>query len=373
MKFDYLIIGSGFSGSVLAERIANELGKTCLVVDKRNHIGGNCYDYYDNNDILIHKYGPHIFHTQMQKVWDYLSRFTEWRPYEHKVLAEIEGKNVPVPFNFNSLHALFPKDYAEKMEKLLTETYGAGLKIPILKMQETKNADLKFLADYIYQNIFLGYNLKQWELKPEELDPTVSSRVPVHLSRDDRYFQDQFQAMPLNGYTKIFEKMLSNKKIKILLNTDYKEVVDYIKFDKLIFTGPLDQFFNYEFGRLPYRSLTFDLQTYNQEVFQEVAQLNYPNQHDYTRATEFKHLTGQEHKKTTVAYEYSYAYQEGINEPYYPIPKSENAELYEKYKKEADKLQNVIFLGRLADYKYYNMDQTIGVALQTFEKKIAKG
>ncbi len=381
MKFDYLIVGSGLSGAVLAERIANELNKKVLIIDKRNHIGGNVYDYYNEYGILVHKYGPHIFHTQMKKVWDYTSQFTDWNLYYHKVLAVVDGQKIPVPFNLNSLHKVFPANYAKKLEDLLISNYGFGIKVPILKLLETKNDDLKFLADYVYKNIFLGYNLKQWGLKPEELDYSVSSRVPIYISRDDRYFQDIYQGIPKEGYTKIIEKMLSNKNIKVLLNTDYKEVIGGIKFDKLIYTGHIDYYFDNMFGHLPYRTLEFKMETifYNKlnenldsAFFQEKAQINYPNDYDFTRITEFKHLTSQKSNHSTIAYEFPKAYDHNQKDidPYYPIPKEENTLLFNKYKAEADKLENVIFLGRLADYKYYNMDQTIGVALQTFEKKI---
>jgi UDP-galactopyranose mutase len=377
MKFDYLIVGSGLSGAVLAERIANELNKKVLIIDKRNHIGGNVYDYYNEYGILVHKYGPHIFHTQMKKVWDYTSQFTDWNLYYHKVLAVVDGQKIPVPFNLNSLHKVFPANYAKKLEDLLISNYGFGIKVPILKLLETKNDDLKFLADYVYKNIFLGYNLKQWGLKPEELDYSVSSRVPIYISRDDRYFQDTYQGIPKEGYTKIIEKMLSNKNIKVLLNTDYKEVIGDIKFDKLIYTGHIDYYFDNMFGHLPYRTLEFKMATiFNEAIdsafFQEKAQINYPNDYDFTRITEFKHLTSQKSNHSTIAYEFPKAYDHNQKDidPYYPIPKEENTLLFNKYKAEADKLENVIFLGRLADYKYYNMDQTIGVALQTFEKKI---
>lgn len=379
MKFDYLIVGSGLSGAVLAERIANVLDKKVLVVDKRDHIGGNVFDYYNEYGILVHKYGPHIFHTQMKKVWDYTSLFTEWNLYYHKVLALVEGKKITVPFNLNSLHSIFPKSYADKLEQLLISNYGYGIKIPILKLLETKNDDLKFLADYVYKNIFLGYNLKQWGMKPEELDYSVSSRVPIYISRDDRYFQDPYQGIPKEGYTKIIEKMLAHKNIKVLLKTDYKDIIEDIKFDKLIYTGHIDYFFDFQFGHLPYRTLDFKFETIINEdsksaFYQEKAQINYPNDYDFTRITEFKHLTAQKSIYSTIAYEFPKQFDHNQKEldPYYPIPKEENNLLFNKYKVEADKLENIIFLGRLADYKYYNMDQTIGVALQTFEKKILK-
>lgn len=372
MKFDFLIVGAGYSGCVLAERITSHSDKKVLIVDKRDHIAGNAYDYYNDNGILIHKYGPHLFHTKMLKVWEYLSQFTDWYPYYHRVLAVIEGKKVPIPFNFNSIYTLFPTKYAEKLELKLLEKYKYGTKIPILKLIETDDPDLKFLADYIYKYVFLGYNLKQWGFKPEELESSVSGRIPVFLSRDNRYFQDQYQSIPRAGYTAMFTKIISNKNIHLLLKTDYKDIIDSVKFDKLIFTGPIDEFFSYSHGELPYRSLKFDLKTLNQEYFQELTQVNYPNNHKYTRITEFKHLTGQNHKQTTIAYEYPQDYIIGENDPYYPVPRNENHEKFAKYKADAEKLENVFFTGRLANYKYYNMDETTMAALQLFEKKIAR-
>jgi UDP-galactopyranose mutase len=372
MKFDYMIVGAGYAGCILAERIASQLNKKVIIVDKRSHIAGNAYDYYDTDGVLVHKYGPHIFHTSSKKVWDYLSHFTEWNTYIHYVKALVEGKLVPVPFNLNSIYELFPPKYAELLEIKLIEKYGYGIKIPILKMKEIEDDDLKFLAEYIYKNVFYGYTVKQWNLKPEELDYNVTSRVPVYISRDNRYFQDTYQALPKNGYTAMFEKIINHPNIRVLLKTDYKEAVEYIKFDKMIYTGPLDYYFDNMFGELPYRSLKFDIMTYDTEKFQEVGQVNYPNNYDYTRITEFKHLSQQKHHKTSVAFEYPQEYISGLNDPYYPIPRPDNNELFAKYKAEADKLEgSVYFVGRLADYKYYNMDQIAGVALQLFEKKIA--
>ena len=372
MKYDYLIIGAGYAGSILAERISSQLNKKCLIVEKRSHIAGNAYDYYDNYGILVHKFGPHIFHTNSKKVHDYLSQFTEWQPYIHRVRAVVEGKSVPVPFNLNSLYELFSPKFAEKLENKLLEKYGYGLKIPILKMKETEDADLKFLSEFIYKNVIYGYTVKQWGLKPEELDSSVTARVPVFISRDDRYFQDSYQSMPKYGYTEMFSKILNHKNIHILLNCDYKDIIEDIKFDKIIFTGPIDEYFDYIHGALPYRSLKFDFVNYDTEIYQEVGQKNFPNNYDYTRITEFKYLSSQKHDKTTVAYEYPQAFERGINEPYYPIPSDDNNLIYQRYKLEADKLEGkVYFVGRLAEYKYFNMDQTIGVALQIFEKKIA--
>lgn len=372
MRFDYIIVGAGYAGSILAERIASQLDNKVLLIDKRQHIAGNAFDYFDEHSVLVHKYGPHIFHTNSKTVWEYLSQFTEWYPYYHHVLAVIEGKKVPIPFNFNTISQLFPSKMAEKLEEKLLTKFEYGKKIPILNLLEAEDSNLKFLADYIYENVFLGYTVKQWGVRPEDLDKSVSSRVPVYLSRDNRYFQDQYQGIPSRGYTKMFEKMINHKNIHVLLNTDYKDIIDDLKFDKIIYTGPIDYFFDKVHGDLPYRSLRFDTKTYDQSEFQEVSQVNYPNNHDYTRITEFKHFLDQKLSKTTVAYEYSQEFVEGLNDPYYPIPNPENAEIFEKYKKEAEKLDNVIFCGRLADYKYYNMDQVAASALTTFKNKIAK-
>lgn len=372
MRYNFVIVGAGYSGSVLAERIATQLNKKVLIIEQRDHIAGNAYDYYDPNGVLVHKYGPHIFHTSAKKVWDYLSQFTDWNNYVHHVEAVIEGKNVPIPFNFNSIYQLFPENYAKKLEQLLIDQFGYGIKIPILKLMKTDNSELKQLADYIYKNVFLGYTSKQWGLKPEELDFSVSSRVPVYLSRDNRYFQDAYQGLPNQGYTEMFKNILAHKNIHLMLNTDYQDVIDDINYDNLIYTGQIDSFFNFKFGELPYRSLHFDMKTYYKEKFQNIGQLNFPNNFDYTRITEFKHLSQQKHLYTTVAYEYPMEHINGKTDPYYPIPKDENHELYKKYKVEADNLKNTFFTGRLADYKYYNMDETVLVALRLFENVICK-
>ncbi len=371
MKVDWLIVGAGYSGCVLAERIATQLGQQVLIVERRDHIGGNAYDYYNEHGILVHKYGPHIFHTKSKKVWDYLSEFTEWRPYFHHVLGVIEGKKVPIPFNLNSLYELFPPHYAQKLEDLLLENFGFGVKVPILKLRESASGDLSFLAEYIYNNVFLHYTMKQWELKPEELDKGVTGRVPVYISRDNRYFQDSYQAMPKLGYTEMFRRMLSHPNIKVLLNADYREVVKDIKFNRMIYTGPVDTFFDYMHGELPYRSLRFHHETLDRENYQEVGTVNYPNNYDITRITEQKYLSGQTSPKTTLVMEYPQAYIPEKNDPYYPIPREENRQLYELYVKESQKLNgSVIFAGRLAEYKYYNMDQAALRALGLFEKEV---
>ncbi len=372
MRVDWLIVGAGYSACVLAERIANELGQRVLIVEKRDHIGGNAYDYYNEHGILVHKYGPHIFHTKSKKVWDYLSQFTDWRHYYHHVLGVVEGKKVPIPFNLNTLYALFPPRYAEKLEEQLLEHFGFGVKVPILKLRETAIGDLEFLANYIYDNVFVRYTAKQWELKPEELDRGVTGRVPVYISRDNRYFQDPYQAMPKHGYTEMFRRMIAHPNIKVLLNADYREVVNDIKFNRMVYTGPVDTFFDYMYGELPYRSLRFHFETLDQEHYQEVGTVNYPNDYDITRITEQKYLSGQTSPKTTLVMEYPQTYVPGKNDPYYPIPREENRELYDLYLKEVQKLKGtVIFAGRLAEYKYYDMDQAALRALSLFEKEVA--
>ncbi|RKZ51567.1 MAG: UDP-galactopyranose mutase [Candidatus Parabeggiatoa sp. nov. 3] len=372
MKIDWLIIGAGFTGSVLAERIASQLGQKVLLVEQRHHIAGNCYDYYNEQGILVHQYGPHIFHTNAQYVWDYLAQFTPWRSYYHQVLGSLDGKLVPIPFNLNSLYALFPPRYAEQLAQKLIETYGFNVKVPILKIRESaKSQDLEFLANYIYEKVFHGYTLKQWDLKPEELNASVTARVPIYISRDDRYFQDKFQGLPQYGYTNLFRSLLNNHNIKMLLNTRYQEVIEEIQYNKLIFTGPIDEFFEHMYGNLPYRSLDFKFIHTEQEQHQPVGTINYPNEYTYTRTTEFKHLTGQRTYGSTYIEEYPQPYRHGENIPYYPIPKEEYRALSQKYQKEAEKLQGrVLFAGRLADYQYYNMDQAVARALNLFEKEI---
>jgi UDP-galactopyranose mutase len=372
MRVDWVVVGAGFSGCVLAERLASQLDQKVLLVDKRDHVGGNAFDYHDENGILVHKYGPHIFHTNGKRIFDYLSKFTEWRPYHHHVLGVVDGKKVPIPFNLNSLYQLFPQKYAERLEEQLIEAFGFNVKVPILKLKEAASGDLKFLADYIYQNVFHGYTMKMWELKPEELAPSVTARVPVYISRDDRYFQDTYQAMPLFGYSEMFRRMLKHPNIMVLTNADYREIVEEIKFKKMAYTGQIDAYFDYMHGELPYRSLDFKFVTHNAEKVLEAGTVNYPNDYDFTRMTEQKTLTGQtDLKKSTLIVEYPKAYEREVNDPYYPIPRDENKELYEKYAREATKLKgHVFFAGRLADYQYYNMDQVVGRALACFEKEI---
>ncbi len=369
MNVDYLIVGAGFTGSVLAERIASQLNKKVLIVDRRNHIGGNVYDEFDINGVLIHRYGPHIFHTNSSRVWSYLSQFTTWRPYYHRVCAVVEGKLVPIPFSLASLRAFFSNRLADRLENKLITRYGYGAKIPILKLLEEPDRDIRFISKFIYENIFENYTFKQWGVKPESLSPTVTARVPIIIAYDERYFQDVYQAIPKDGYTTLIRKMLSHQNIHVLLQTDFLDLQSFIKFKNLIYTGCIDEFFSYIHGKLPYRSLSFKFISLSTAQYQPVAQVNYPNEYEYTRITEFKHITGQYYiPHTTIAYEYPTDYIPNQNEPYYPIPKDENQEIYQKYLQEAKKFKNIIFAGRLGDYRYYNMDQAVARALKLFEE-----
>jgi UDP-galactopyranose mutase len=359
-QFDYLIVGAGFAGSVLAERLANELGMRVLIVDKRPHIGGNAYDRYDDHGVLIHPYGPHIFHTNSEDIFDYLSKFTEWRPYQHRVLASVDGQLVPMPINLDTINKL----YGLNLTSFEVEKFFESVAEKKDEVKTSEDVVVSKVGRELYNKFFRGYTRKQWGLDPSELDASVTARVPTRTNRDDRYFADKFQAMPRHGYTRMFEKMLSHPNIKIMVNTDYREIVDVIPWKHMVYTGPVDAFFDFKYGKLPYRSLRFEHVNVPKEQFQAVGTVNYPNDYGYTRISEFKHITGQEHASTSVVYEYPCA--EG--DPYYPVPRPENTELYRKYEAEAENTPNVTFVGRLATYKYYNMDQVVGQALATFRK-----
>jgi UDP-galactopyranose mutase len=357
--FDFLIVGAGFAGSVLAERLASVENKKVLLLDKRNHIGGNAYDYFNEAGILIHKYGPHIFHTNCKEVFNYLSQFTEWRNYQHRVLACVDGQQVPIPINLTTINSL----YGLNLSSAALEEFFASKAEVINHAHTSEDVVVKAIGRELYEKFFKGYTRKQWDLDPSELDASVTARVPTRTNKDDRYFTDTYQAMPLNGYTKMFEKMLDHSNIKIMLNTDYHEIVNEIKYEKMIFTGPIDEYFNYCYGKLPYRSLRFKFETLDQENYQTTGTINYPNDYAFTRITEFKYLTGQKHSKTSIVYEFPTA--EG--DPYYPIPRPGNTMLYKKYEELANKT-DTYFVGRLATYKYYNMDQVVAQALSTFKK-----
>jgi len=358
--FDYLVVGAGFAGSVIAERLAKVAGKSVLLVDRRPHIGGNAFDHFNEHGILVHRYGPHIFHTNSRDVFEYLSQFTEWRQYEHHVLASVDGQLLPIPINLDTLNRL----YGLSMNSFEAAKFLDSLAEPREQLRTSEDVVVSRVGRELYEKFFRNYTRKQWDMDPSELDATVTARVPVRTNRDNRYFTDTYQAMPLHGYTRMFENMLDHARIRILLNADFREVLDEIPYRNLVYTGPIDEFFEYRYGKLPYRSLQFKHETINRPVFQPEAVVNYPNEHLYTRITEFKYLTGQEHSKTSIVYEYPQA--EG--DPYYPIPRPENAAIYKKYQALAEETEGVHFVGRLATYKYYNMDQVTPQALATFKK-----
>lgn len=371
--FDYIIVGSGFAGSVCARSLA-QAGNKILVLERRPHIGGNAYDCPDENGILIHKYGPHIFHTSEKRVYEYLSRFTEWRSYDHEVLAKAGELSFPVPFNLNSLYRVYPKEKAQMLEEKLICTYGAEKKVPISELRESEDADIRELAEFVYGNVFLHYTVKQWGQKPEEIDPATTARVPVFISRDNRYFQDSYQGMPLHGYTPMFEKMLDHKNITVKCSAEAK---DYLRFEdkilfedkpfegRVIYTGALDELFGYCFGALPYRTLDFGFEHHNVTYYQSHGTVNYTVDEPYTRITEYKYLTGQEKEgSTTIMKEFSRAYNPATEDiPYYAIINEENNSLYQKYLSKAREYKNLLLLGRLAEYKYYNMDKIVSLAL----------
>ncbi len=360
--FDYLIVGAGFAGSVLAERLASGSGKRVLLIDKRPHVGGNAYDHYDDAGVLVHKYGPHIFHTNSRDVFDYLSRFTQWRPYQHRVLASVDGQLVPIPINLDTVNRL----YGLNLTAFQHEEFFASVAEKRDPVRTSEDVIVNKVGRELYEKFFRNYTRKQWDLDPSQLDASVTARVPVRTNRDDRYFTDTYQVMPLHGYSRMFERMLAHPQIKVMLNTDYREVESLIPCAETIYTGPVDEYFDYRYGRLPYRSLRFRFETVNEPVHQPAAVINYPNHNPYTRVTEFKYLTGQEHPKTSLVYEYP----EADGDPYYPVPRPENAELYRRYEALANATPGVHFVGRLATYKYYNMDQVVAQAL-TLHARIA--
>ena len=341
------------------------VGQRVLVVERRAHLGGNAYDEHNDRGLLVHRYGPHIFHTNSPVVWNYLSRFTEWRLYEHRVLGSIQGQLVPIPFNLNSLSALFPGELASRIERGLVAECGFDKRIPILKLRESTQPELIELGEYVYRHVFEQYTIKQWGYRPEELDPGVTARVPILVSRDNRYFQDTYQAMPSRGYAAMFSRMLDHPNINILLNCDWKELTQEFSCAQILYTGEIDEFMSYRFGPLPYRSLRFDQCTLDISQYQPVGTINFPNSNEFTRITEQKHLTGQRSECTTIITEYPMLHEPGRTIAYYPIPRQENRLLHSKYVQAARKeFPNVVFGGRLADYQYYNMDQACARALK---------
>jgi UDP-galactopyranose mutase len=357
--FDFMIVGAGFAGSVLAERLAAGAGKNVLLVDRRPHIGGNAYDCYDRDGLLIHKYGPHIFHTNSNDVFDYLSRFTGWRQYQHRVRASVDGMLLPIPINLDTINTLYGLSLTAQQ---LTQFFADRAE----RRESVKTSEdviVSKVGRELYDKFFKHYTRKQWGLDPSELEAQVTARVPVRTNRDDRYFTDTYQAMPDRGFTRMFERMLAHPNIKILLNCDYREVRSVIPCGELIYTGPIDSYFEFRLGKLPYRSLEFQFETLNEDLHQPVAVINYPNEYAYTRVTEFKHVTGQRHEKTSIVYEFPVA---DNGDPYYPIPQPQNAALYRKYEALADATPDVHFAGRLGTYRYYNMDQVVAHALALY-------
>lgn len=378
--YDCIIVGSGIAGATVARKLAEEHGKKVLVLERRSHIAGNCYDRPDEYGILIHEYGPHIFHTQDEGVREFLSRFTKWYDFGHEVVAKVGDKLIPVPFNLNTLHMVYEEEKAMQLEKKLVEEYGEGSRVPIMKLRESTDADIREIADYVYKNVFLYYTMKQWGQKPEEISPEVTGRVPVVISRDNRYFKDRYQSVPLEGFTPMFEAMLDHENIEVWTNTDCSEVLSFadgrIYFQNeeftgsLVYTGAIDELFDCRFGRLPYRSLDFQFEHMNQDSFQDHSVVNYTVSEDFTRITEFKFLTGQKDARgTTIVREYPFAYTGAENEiPYYAILNDENERLYGKYKKLTEEYPHFYLLGRLAEYKYYNIDAMCRKALDLAEE-----
>ncbi len=385
-QFDALVIGAGFAGAVCARELAERGGKRVLVLERRSHVGGNAYDCLDTAGVLIHQYGPHIFHTNNERVFDYLSRFTRWLDYEHRVVANLPGQTgrvqMPVPFNLTSLETAYGCEKGKALGNKLMAVYGAETKVTILELRQSEDPEIRQVADYVYEHVFVHYTMKQWGQTPEQIDPNTTARVPVFLSRDERYFQDRWQGMPLEGYTPIFERMLAHPNITVLTGTDARDRMELtqgqvmldgaIFAGAVIYTGAVDELFSFRFGRLPYRGLRFDFQTHDADFVQTHGTVNYTVDEDYTRITEFKHMTGQSLPgKTTTVREYSYAYTGAEGEtPYYAIINPENNALYRQYKALSDRYDNLHLLGRLAEYKYYNMDAIVAQALALADKLV---
>lgn len=367
---EILIIGAGISGAVLAERYANQ-GKKVVVIEKRNHIAGNCFDYYNQDGILVSKYGAHLFHTNYEEVWQYVNRFSDWYLYEHRVLAKVDDRLVPIPVNITTVNTLFNLNITSQKEM---RQWLDSVQIKNDSPKNSEEAALARVGTVLYEKMFKNYTKKQWNKYPVELDAEVLDRIPVRDSFDDRYFSDKYQYLPVGGYTQLFEKMLDHKNIKVLLNTDYFDVKEKIfGYEKLFYTGPIDRFFEFKHsleGALEYRSVNFVFETHDQEYYQTNSVINYPSfkDGDFTRIVEYKHFTKQKHSKTTISKEYTIDHIDGVTEPYYPVPNTSNKAIYEKYLDETEKLKNIYFVGRLANYKYFNMDQAFKNALDLYNE-----
>ena len=371
VRFDWLVVGAGLSGATLAERIATELGQSVLVIDRRHHIAGNAYDSVDDAGVRVHRYGAHIFHTVSERVWTYLSRFTDWLPYTHRVLGHIDGVTVPLPFNLTTLHALLPPAQAGTFEQRLVAEVGLGARIPVLSLLDHQDPALRSLGEFIYEKVFLKYTMKQWGYRPEEIDRAVTGRVPVVVSRDDRYFRDRYQGIPVLGYTAMVGRMLDHPNIVVETGVGFDDI-DRTQYDRMVYTGPIDEFFDHQFGPLPYRSLRFEHQTLEVDRFQSAAVVNFPDDAPHTRIIEHAHFADQHLGATTVTYEYPEPFEPGRNEPYYPLPQAESRRLYARYAEAASQLAGrVVFSGRLAEYRYYDMDQAVSHALTIFGNDIA--
>ena len=358
--FDWLVVGAGFAGSIIAERLASQRQEKVLLIDRRPHVGGNAYDRYDDSGILIHQYGPHIFHTNSDVVFNHLSQFTEWRPYQHRVLAEVDGQQLPIPINLTTINRL----YGLSLTSAELETWLATRAEAVADVRTAEDVVVGTVGRELYEKFFRGYTRKQWGIEPSDLDKSVTARVPTRTNTDDRYFLDKYQYMPAAGFTRMFERMLDHPNITVRLGVDFADIRESGLYRRVIFTGPIDEFFDYRYGKLPYRSLSFQHVGLDKPWHQRVAVVNYPQAHDYTRVTEYKHLTGQAHAKTSITYEYPCA----DGDPYYPVPRQENAQLYKRYEALAAASEDVWFVGRLATYRYYNMDQVAGQALATFRR-----
>lgn len=367
-----LIVGCGISGITLANLLTTKFNEKVLIIDKRNHIGGNCYDYIEEN-IHVHKYGSHIFHTNNKNIWNYLSQFTKWYPYQHKVLGFVDGQEIPIPFNLNSIQKIFPKELSKKIINKLIQQYGFGNNITINQLKEIEDEDLNFLYNYVYEKIFKNYTKKQWEKPIEELSKNISDRVPIRINYDDRYFTDKYQGIPLDGYTKMFENMLNHTLISIKLNTDFIsfcQTNNLSEFKRIFYSGPIDEFYNYSLGELKYRSLKFDFQIIDKKYFQNNSVINYPNNYDWTRIIEFKYFLDEDSDKSIIMYEYPEKYNTK-NEAYYPVLDEKNMDLYKKYDKiNLDK--RIYFIGRLGKFKYFNMDQAIEDVFKLIENLLKK-
>jgi UDP-galactopyranose mutase len=377
-NFDVVIVGAGFSGLTVAERVIAEQGKSCLIIEKRNHLGGNAYDFYDDHGVLIHKYGPHYFRTNSDKVREYLSRFTEWHPVDYKILSFVDGRFWNFPINLNTFEQFLCRpSTTEEMEAWL-KAHRVNIETPI----NSEEVIISQVGWELYEKFFKGYTLKQWQREPRDLDASVCGRIPIRTNRDDRYLREDFQALPAAGYTRLFEKMVEvcGAKLKIILNSDFREVLPHISYKHLVYTGPIDEYFGCCYGHLPYRSLRFERESFTSQTlkgregvagkrgfWQPAMQVNYPNEESYTRIVEIKHATGQSCENTTIVKEYPESFGPG-KEPYYPIPASDAASIYSKYKERTAFEKNVSFIGRLATYRYYNMDQVVGMALKEAEK-----